>query len=241
MFCDRLAFGHKYLLDEESIKEGWSMSRILILSFVIALLAGCASPVEIPESIRGSGTLVSRTYDLKDFSQIYADVVAQVEVTRGDAYSVRVEVDDNVASRLEVSVTGDTLRIDMEDGAYNHVTLRAQVTMPKLTGVTLDGASTLQGELAGEDLDVDLDGASQATLTGTAGRVKIEINGGSRALLGDLAAQDVELNANGGSHVEVNASGTVSGQANGGSQIIVTGSPTSVNVKTEGGSQVTTK
>ncbi len=217
------------------------MSRILIAIVLIALLAGCAGPAAIPERVTGSGTLVSRSYDLEGFSQIDADVVADVKVTRGDAYSVNVEVDDNVASRLEVSVKGDTLHITLKDAAYNKVTLRAQVTMPRLTGVTLDGASTLHAELAGEDLTLNLDGASVATLTGTAGGVTIEADGAAQAMLGGLAAGDVRINSNGASHIEINASGAVTGRADGASVIFVGGSPRSVNVETEGASRVITK
>ena len=217
------------------------MVRFLIVSLVVVLLAGCTAPV-IGDVVTGSGKLVTRSFELDGFSRIDADSVAQVEVTRGDAFSVEVDVDDNLESRLDVAVKGDTLHIKLQDGAYNNVTLRARVTMPKLTGVTLDGASTLTGELAGEDLALDLDGATRLTLTGTAGRVTIKINGASRALLGGLTAQeDVELDADGASHIEINASGAVRGKANGASRIIVTGSPTSVDVETEGASQVITK
>jgi hypothetical protein len=217
------------------------MSRILIASLIIALLAGCTGP-EIPaEIVTGSGNLVSRSYDLDGFSQINADVVAQVEVTRGDAYSVKVEVDDNLEPRLQVSVTGDTLYIDLKDAAYNKATVRAQVTMPKLTGVTLNGASTLTGELAGEDVALNVDGAGVVTLTGTAGRVTITANGASKALLGGLAAGDVDLDADGASRIEINASGAVTGKANGAAVITVTGSPTAVDVQTDGAARVTRK
>jgi hypothetical protein len=217
------------------------MSRILIASVLIALLAGCTVPDIPAEIVTGSGTLVSHSYDLDDFTQIAADVVAQVEVTRGDAYSVNVEVDDNLTSRLEVSVKGNTLYIDLTDAAYSKATLRAQVTMPRLTGVTLDGASTLRAELAGEDLALNVDGASVATLTGTAGRVTIVADGASKAQLGGLSAGDVEVDTDGASKIEINAGGAVTGRADGASVIVVTGSPTSVNVQTEGAARVTTE
>jgi len=209
------------------------MYRILIVGIVVVLLAACAS-------VTGSGNLVSRSYDLDGFSRIDANNGAEVEVTRGDAFSVKVEVDDNVASQLDLSVSGDTLRIRLDVDSQINVTFRVWVTMPELTGVALNGGSKLQGELAGEDLAVNLNGGTQATLTGTAGRVTIDVNGGSKALLGDLAAGDVELTANGGSRVEINASGAVTGQANGGAKVIVTGSPTSVDVDTDGGASLTT-
>jgi len=217
------------------------MSRILTAALLIAFLAGCTGRIVPVESFAGSGNLVSRSYDLKGFSRIDANNSAQVEVTRGDAFSVNVEVDDNLESRLDVSVKGDTLYIGLKNGIYDKATLRAKVTMPTLTGVTLNGASTLGAVLAGEDVRVGLNGASVATLTGTAGRVTITSNGAGQALLGGLAAGDVKVDANGASHVELNTDGAVTGKANGASVIIVSGSPTSVDVQTEGASQVITR
>jgi hypothetical protein len=217
------------------------MKRLLIVSIVVSLLASCAGPVTGGNTATGSGQLVDRSFDLAGFSRIDANNTAQVEVTRGEAFRVDVEVNDNLVSRLDVAVRGKTLHIGLQNGSYSHVTLRAQVTMPELVGVTLNGASTLRGEMAGEDLALDLNGGSRATLTGTAGRVVIDINGGSQALLGDLAAGEVELNANGGSRVEVQTTGAVRGTANGGSTVTIGGSPSSVDVETEGASQVITK
>ena len=229
------------------------MARILMVCLLVVLLAACTS-------VTGSGNLVSRSFDLDGFSRIDASSGAQVEVTRGDEFSVDVEVDDNVASKLDLSVSGDTLRIRLDIDSQINITFRVKVTMPELTGVTLNGGSSLRGELAGEDLTVNLNGGSslrgelagddltvnlnggsKATLTGTAGRMTIDVNGGSQALLGDLAAGDVELTANGGGSIEINTSGRVSGRANGGARVTVTGSPTLVNVETDGGAQVITK
>ena len=217
------------------------MSRILIAGLVIALLAGCSEPLALV-GVKGSGKLVSQSYQYSGFTKIDAGNSAQVEVARGDTYSVNVEVDDNLVDRLEVSVNGDTLHIGLKSGAYRNETLRAQVTMPKLTGVTLSGASTLTGQLAGEDLEADLSGASRATLTGTAGKETIEASGASQALLGGLVAGgDVKVNASGASRIEINTSGAVTGEASGGATVVVSGPAASVNVQASGGAQVNTK
>lgn len=217
------------------------MKRFLVFGVLVALLASCAGPAIDGNTVTGSSQLVSRTFDLAGFSRIDANNTAQVEVTRGESFRVDVEVNDNLAPRLDVAVRGDTLYIGLQNGPYRHVTLRAQVTMPELTGVKLDGASTLHGELDGEKLTVNLNGASRLTLTGTAGLVSIHIDGSSQALLGDLDAAEVEVNANGASRIEVKTSGEVRGNANGASTITVAGAPTSVDVQTEGASQVITR
>jgi len=217
------------------------MFRILIAAVLVVVLAGCAGVGAKSETITGSGELVSRSFDLDGFARIDADFAAQVTVTRGDAYSVNVEVDDNVASRLAVSVKGDTLHIRLKNGSYSNHTVKAQVTMPRLTGVTLSASSSLHAELAGEDLALKMNGASVARLTGTAGNVSIESDGASQAMLGELAARDVEVKASSANNIQINASGAVTGRADGASVIIITGSPTTVDVETDGVAQVVRK
>jgi hypothetical protein len=56
-----------------------------------------------------------------------------------------------------------------------------------------------------------------------------------------MEAGDVQLDVNGASHVEVQSRGAVGGRVNGASTAIVSGSPTSVDVKAEGSSRVVTK
>jgi hypothetical protein len=52
---------------------------------------------------------------------------------------------------------------------------------------------------------------------------------------------DVDLDTNGGSRVEAQTNGAVRGTANAGSTVTVGGSPSSIDVETEGASQVFTK
>jgi len=205
----------------------------------MVVLAGCSGPGVVSD-IFGSGNLVSRSYDLDGFTKIDANNAADVEVIRGDTYSVQVEVSENLASQLEVSVKGDMLYIALKNDPRGSWKLRAKVTMPELTGLTLNGASSLSAELAGEDLIADLNGASQATLTGTAGRVTVKADGASTARFGELHAEDVQVDNNGASTVEVRASGAVTGQVDGASTVKVTGSPMSVDVDKNGSSRVIT-
>jgi len=217
-----------------------TMNRILIASLILILLAGCTGP-DIGIGTSGSGNVVSKSFDLTGFSAIDTNSAVQVQVTHGDSYRVEVQVDDNLVSKLDVGVSGKTLHIRFQNGSYTNYTFKALVTMPELTKATMNGASRLDGDMAGEDLTLDLNGASRVTLTGTAGRLKIVANGASLVQLGSLAAESVDLDANGASRIEVNAGGAVTGRANGASTITVSGSPTSIDVETEGASRVITK
>lgn len=99
--------------------------------------------------------------------------------------------------------------------------MRARVTMPRLTGVTLRNASIFRGQVAGEDLTLDINNASVVQMLGIAG--------------------DVDIEASGASVIDVSADGDVQGTARGASLVTVGGSPTSVEVETEDVSVVDTR
>jgi len=64
------------------------------------------------------------------------------------------------------------------------------------------------------------------TLSGSAGDLAVEADGGSQAKLGDLAVVDANVEARGGSHVTVNPSGRLDAVAKGGSHVSYLGNPT---------------
>lgn len=213
------------------------MKRLLVLFGLLALTSACVV-VRTSDSFRGSLTLTQRTFDLTGFTRIEGNTAAHIEVKRGETFECKIEVNDNLEAQLDVRKQGNTLVISMKDGQYTNLTLNAWVTMPRLTGVNLNGASRLSATLDGEDFHLDLNGASQTTLVGKAGKLNLVVNGASMAFLSDLEAGDVTLDVNGASHARVRSTGNVRGIVNGASTVTVSGSPTLVDVKAEGASRV---
>jgi hypothetical protein len=239
------------------------MKRYLWLAVIVLLAAACSGGDLGGMGVAGSGKQVTRQFDLSGFTRVDASHGFQLKGTRGDDYNVAVQVDDNVEPYLQVRTEGDTLYIGLEQGrAYLSTTLRAQVTLPELTGLELSGGSAgevtglttdkamdfglsggsrLTGDVTGGDARLDLSGGSRMEVTGRAGDVSIDASGGSRALLGGWPVQDARVNASGGSQIEIDVSGRLSGDASGGSRVNYSGSPTSVDVTTSGGSSVQKK
>ncbi len=175
---------------------------LLITAALTLVLAGCS----IFGIIVGSGKLTSQDYALADFTQVEASHTFNVTITRAAAFSVKVTYDDNLASYLEVSRDGDTLRLGMKPGhQYTSVTLRAEVTMPRLTRLNLSGAS--KGSAAGfsgDDLKLDISGASTAELANmTVGGLDVEVSGASTARGAVAASGNARLEASGASTIEL--------------------------------------
>jgi hypothetical protein len=237
------------------------MSRVRFLSLVVVvlLLAGCTVP--FTTQITGAGPVVTKEYDLARFTAVAASSAFQVEITQSATYSVAVTVNENLVESLDVSVSGDTLRIGLKPGVglRGAATMKAKVTMPELSGLNLSGAtrttvtgfnsnlalngevsgaSTLRGDLACGNANFDVSGASKVELQGSAYDLKVKASGASTADLGSFTSRDTAVDASGASRVTVAASGSLVVEASGASTVRYVGEPTKLKENTSGASTV---
>jgi len=185
-------------------------------------VAGCADGPVI-----GSGDVVTKTYDFRDFTRIEVTDSFEVEISRGDEFKVEVTVDDNLVDRLRVEQSGDTVKIGMETGlSFGTATRRAVVVLPRVEGVNLSGASkaAVIGFDGRQDLDLTVSGASNLALTDIqAGDTVFDISGASK-VAGDLISADVRMKASGASQIQLQGSGQDSElEASGASKLMLRG------------------
>ncbi len=198
-------------------------------------------------SIAGSGNIVAQDEPLAGFDAIELSHAFRVNVSRARAFSVRLQVDDNVVPYLRVDTSSDILRIGLKPFRHyrlQDVTLSAEVTLPALRGVELSGASrlSLSGFASDERFRADLSGASALEGELVAGDVSLDLSGGSR-FEGTLEARDLRVEASGASRVTL--SGTARGlslDVSGASQIDLSGLPLGdATVDASGASAVTVR
>jgi hypothetical protein len=242
------------------------MRQIVILGAAAVsafLLSGCT--MFISPAIVGSGKPVTVQKDFSGFTKIDASSAFQVDVSQSDTYSVAITVDENVLHDLETSVQGDTLHIGLRPSlnmAGLAVPLTAKVTMPRLTGLDLSGASraTVSGFKSSDPLDVQVSGASRLEGSQEAGDVHFELSGASRitlsgkgqkmtlgasgASMGNLeqfAVTDAGVELSGASRATVNAAGKLDANISGASTLVYTGNPTMGSVESSGASTIQSK
>ncbi len=234
-----------------------SRLKLLVLVIVVSLLAGCAVP--FAPQITGSGTAVTKDFDLAGFTAVAAGSAFEVEISRADTYSVAVIVNENLVERLDVGVSGDTLRIYLKPGIARNAVLKAKVTMPALSGLDLSGASrttvtgfdsnlalnsevsgasTLRGDLTCGNAQFNVSGASKVALRGSAYDLKVKASGASTVDLSNFTSRNTVVNASGASHVSVAASGSLAVEASGASTVRYAGEPTNLKANTSGASSV---
>ena len=185
----------------------WIVITALCLMLTVSALAGC----EALHIISGSGRTVSQSFDFTDFTRVSTGWNFNVEVSRGTAYSIDVTVDDNLQSYLDVSKDGDTLKITLKSGyTYSSTHLKAVVSMPRLVGLTLSGASKggVSGFSSADDFLLNVSGASQATFSGMGvNKLTLDISGASRASGSVNANGNSSLQASGASTIEISGKG----------------------------------
>jgi hypothetical protein len=244
------------------VLQGLIRAPMLGWAGLALLLPGCVIVHSSP-TITGSGHLVDKVYDFVGFSRVSAGSAFQVRIARGERCAVAVTVDDNLLELVEVTQSKETLRIGLKPNvSIRQATLRADVTMPALSGLhlggatrttvegfesdgpiemDLHGASHLQGDIRTGAARVEVSGASHVDLQGSARSLKVRASGASHLNLERLDSDNAAVTASGASHVTVNVHGTLDVNASGASSVRYVGAPASVNARTSGASSVRRK
>jgi len=203
------------------------MKRAIVAVLVVVLLtsgllAGCTGVI-----VKGSGNLKTENFNFSDFTRVDVGSAFEVEVVQSGSYSVEVTVDDNLFKYVDVSKSGDTLKIGLNTVTLlGPTTLKAKIAMPELRGVGFSGATrgTVSGFSSTEYLDIDLSGASSVDLVGmSAGDAKFNVSGASK-VTGDITAADTEFDVSGASTVQLEGSaGDIVVEASGASRVKLAG------------------
>jgi hypothetical protein len=234
-----------------------------LASAATLLLVGCTTAAG--PKIVGSGNRVTVDKDLSGFSKVEASSAFQVEITHSQDYGVVITVDEKIEPYLDVTVQGDTLRISLRPGLKLSAAafpLHAVVTMPRLTGLELNGAtrttiggfksgerlgvkisgaSQLQGDIETGDVDFGISGASRVALSGKGQKMALEVSGASQGSLDDFVVSEATVELSGASHATVNVTGKLDADVSGASGLRYAGSPTLGSVKSSGSSSIRPK
>jgi hypothetical protein len=234
-------------------------TRIVLLATLVVI--GTAAVSCTRDTVRGSGNVVARDVAVPSFSRLQVASAFEVTVSLGGQPSLTLQIDDNLDRHVDVGVDGDTLHIGLRRGtSVSDATLQAAVTAPSLAWIQGSGSSRIrvQDPLAGDDLRLELSGASrldgaaelrsltaglsgasELTLSGRVGSVSASASGASRLALERLEVDALEVELSGASNAEVSVRRTLAASLSGASSLRYRGSPTLTRQDTSGGSSIT--
>lgn len=189
--------------------------------YVILVFLGVAMTACYP-CVRGSGRVVEEKRMVATYRSIDLDVPATLYVTQEKLAPVTIRTDDNIATRISIEVSGDTLRIKPSASACcfdpSELTITASADTIENLRVSGSGDIVIRGGVRGRKIALEIHGsgsiASDAPIQVQSAKADIEGSGEISA-----AIQVVELSSS------IHGSGEFvwSGEANE-HQIVIEGS-----------------
>jgi serine/threonine-protein kinase len=174
---------------------------------------------------------------------------------------VVLEMDKNLLEHVRVTREGTTLRIGLDPSEAYHmenIDMRAEITMPRLTGLTMnlsdDGEitgfksednlvidlskSSLRGEVHAGNLEITAEVGCSVNLSGSAADVTVKATMDSDVDLSELECHDAVVTAEVSSQVIVYPTGRLDAMARANSQVQYVGDPTLGEIRSELGGSV---
>jgi len=219
-----------------------------VMAIIVTLFSGCT--FNITGGVEGVGEMVSRSFDVEDFSSI--DITGAFEVTwrQDDSRSVAVEAQENLLELLQVEVTTfGTLVISFSE----NITVRNRENTPRIYinsphleianfggasdtvnwdkiiadtfSLSASGASNINLDLEVETLNISTDGASDINLGGTAGSAVISVSGAANISAARLQIRDAAVVVSGAADVNIAVSDNVDVTVTGAGTVRYSGDP----------------
>lgn len=214
------------------------------------------------DRIRGNGEIQTETRNAAGYDGIEVSGAIKIFVKQDSGYSVKVEADANLLEYIETRMQDNTLLIRPRNGKNLRPSnsIKVYVSGPSFRMFDASGASSFYGEgriVAGDEIEINLSGASNADmeikapgvrveatgastakLTGETRNLVVDAAGASKVICYDLLAENVVVNVSGASHAEVFASVELDAKASGASRVKYKGNPAVKGSNTSGAGSV---
>lgn len=166
-----------------------SIKFILVITVLSCFILSCNKGG--PWGIKGQGTNVTETKDLKNFDKIDLSIDADVFYTQDSVYKVEISAQQNILAVLKAEVHNGTLSFDYRRNVWKHNEVKITVHSPDLTELQISGSG-----------DVNLQSALKT------GKMKVSVSGSGDVYFPALNADQLEASISGSGDVKV-AGGTV--------------------------------
>lgn len=164
--------------------------------------------------LRGTGKLISRTFDFKDFDKVsFEDFDGKIEVEIGKPFSIKVDIDENLEPRLEVQKEDAENQLTIRlAGNYNgklyleDTRIKIKVTMPEASVIKHRGNTNVHiSGVIGRYFRLENDGNGDVMLQGNIDELDIKKNGNGNINAQKLIAKTAKVKSYGNGNVLVNS------------------------------------
>ncbi len=182
-----------------------------------------------------------------------------VYLKKGDKETLRVEVTGIKPGDVITEVSGDYLKIHMQEGRYRDRTVKVYVTYVEVNKLSASSASnifadgpiktrsialsassaaTIDIQIEVEELEASASSAAELELRGTARNVEIDASSAGEVDAYELAADNVEVDVSSGAEAKVHALKEIDAHASSGGSIRYKGNPERSNTNSSSGGSV---
>ena len=233
----------------------------IVIAFVVALLfSSCNMNMSFDgKTIKGSGNVVTKQRDVKDFTKIEVKRGIECIVTQGNPFKVEVEADDNLQEGILTTVENGTLRITSEYNNYHNATKKVHVQIPvidileatsgselKTKGVVKSNTiiiksssgSELYANIESEKVALESTSGSDLKVEGKAIDVTTASSSGSHIDAQNLLANNVVAQSSSGSDTDVHPLLSLKAKASSGSSIDYHSNPKQISKEESSGGSV---
>ena len=161
LYQDKLRLIYK---NPEKRKEMKTNLTVLLATILVCLLTSCTFIGERAEGLKPSKRMITRDYEIKNFTAIDANTVSNIHYTQAidGKSSLQISGPDNFVNLIQVSVKGNTLvlTMDKQKKIRNTKNLKITVSSPNLDRINFKGVGNIniENKLTTNTLDIESKG-----------------------------------------------------------------------------------
>ena len=189
--------------------------------------------------ITGSGTARSEVRPAAGATEVAVSGALSVDIGPGAEAKVEISGDDNIVPLITTEVNGGRIEIAARKSLRSKVPLVIRVSLPRLTAVSVSGASNaVVHDAKGESLKLVAEGASKLRADGAVQQLTLEASGASDADLDQLAVERARARLSDASEAEVAVSRALDAHLSGASTLKYRGDPPELKQEVNGASSL---
>jgi len=219
------AGGGRYSLDWLIMKKKRVVLPGAVKLAVVSLLLFTGVTAQAQRKpLTGSGTVVTKTIDYKNFDQLeILDLNGKIKVQSGKPFSISVEIDDNLEKLLNVTIINGVLRMELLGNEYNKMyiertNIAITINMPEVSVIKHRSNSkmTVSG-LTGRYFRLNNTGNGDVQLAGRIDELELVCKGNGDVEAGKIIAGTIKIEkeGNGDVFIETDNMFSVNGSGNG--------------------------
>jgi hypothetical protein len=173
------------------------ISTAILVLFIMTMTTSC-------EKVKGKGEVITETRTTGTYNAVSLAISANVYITQGAVYELRLNGQENILDEIVTEVEGDRLVIRVRKGVIlgNHEPVRVYITAPAVTHLDVSGSGDLffDNEWTAVALSTNISGSGNINLAlvNTAHfSAKISGSGTIRATSGKATREELTISGSG--------------------------------------------